>query len=81
MPHHKLYEFTVRPAMNYPVCGFPVDMLRYDACWPADDKSAALMLSGSLQLTDRITLRSAYAPTVERWESFDYQVVHSEERF
>lgn len=57
---------------------FPVDMLRYDHCYPADSESATKLLrshNGASFLEPRtISLRSLKAPTVGRWESFGWKV-------
>lgn len=57
---------------------FPVDMLRYDECWPATSDDAtelACNLSGDDPLaTWTIELMSAKKPTVNRWKSFGWIV-------
>lgn len=65
---------------SYVVTGsgrFPLDMLRYDACWPVHE-SETMCIEASL--TKRInvlsvTLNSLKDPTPERWESFGYTVM------
>jgi hypothetical protein len=61
---------------------FPVDMLRYDVCWPVDQDSAREIEAsinrerdenGKLPLR-RITLSSINLPTEGRWESFNWNV-------
>ena len=74
---------------EYEVIGdgqFPVDMLRYDASYPADDQSAAAILAeagfGMKPLKReprRVTLRhrdsySKWEPTVGRWNSFSWSL-------
>lgn len=62
--------------------GFPVDMLRYDSCWPASEQDSAL-IAASLHEPDTlpriivIALRTdeRMAPTVARWASFMCKVV------
>lgn len=51
---------------------FPVDMLRYDACWPADMESASYMLARGRR---KIRLASHVAPTPERWATFMWRIV------
>lgn len=68
-----LFEFTVTGRGL-----FPVDMLRYDACWPADGESAAAMLDRPGEYNPRepraIRLQSHSEPTRERWASFMWSV-------
>lgn len=72
------HEFTVRS--RFP---FPVDMLRYDACYPkGSDDAHAILRSIEVQGTPDIhsvTLvaikdRRQWEPTVERWRSFLWSV-------
>lgn len=62
------------------VWAFPLDMLRYDACWPDTQADAAAMARtfepGNRELV-RVTLMCANpsAPTRERWNSFMWKVV------
>ena len=67
---------------------FPVDMLRYDSCYPADTESAVAMISDHrdqnyLDMRD-IELTSlsekGWTPTVGRWNSFGWSVVNYEMR-
>jgi hypothetical protein len=63
---------------------FPVDMLRYDACWPNDGESATnIILSGKPNLRRAadgniviwiVSLTSIGTPTVERWSSFGWSI-------
>lgn len=60
---------------------FPMDMLRYDRCWP-EDTADAMTIARSLEgpnttehvaqiTTDRDTRAIAFnTPTAERWRSF-----------
>lgn len=74
---------------------FPVDMLRYDACYPArGDDAAAIATSldvrkSGVTHTIRLTTLRAYmpdvnpaavGPTVDRWLSFGWRVVDWPER-
>lgn len=60
---------------------FAWDMLRYDACWPADSAAAA-MLADSITDGGRgmrsIKMRSYRPPTIERWTSFLWSVGNHE---
>lgn len=58
---------------------FPVDMLRYDAAWPASSEDAAIMGIDEFVSRDRnrrrsIKLHSYREPTVDRWSSFVWSV-------
>lgn len=59
---------------------FPVDMLRYDQCWPASTAAAVSLLL----LDDEIRtvgLSSYTPPTDARWRSFGWLVrVHNKAR-
>ena len=56
---------------------FPLDMLRYDSCWPysADD---AARIEESLARIERkvytVRLSSYNAPTIARWNSFSWGI-------
>lgn len=60
---------------------FPIDMLRYDSCWPTTSEDVRL-ISNSFDLEEalprRITVSlstaSPSAPTEGRWESFMWRV-------
>jgi hypothetical protein len=82
----KRYEFTAHG--RYP---FPLDMLRYDACYPLGSGDVSKMqevISGPRVPTlvrERpilaIRLVSyAHAPTVDRWRSFGWVVDGLDER-
>ena len=68
--HHR---FTVEGARR-----FPLDMLRYDAAWPASGGDVT-HIQDSLTTPDqgrrRVELVSAKKPTPERWESFLWTVL------
>lgn len=74
---HFLKTFIVKG--NLP---FPLDMLRYDSCWPKDSRDA-LDIQRSfdpMQGEIRVELECACAnphgaPTIGRWESFGWKVV------
>jgi hypothetical protein len=57
---------------------FPIDMLRYDACWPASSEDAAKIEWGFTDTGNRkqrsVRLRSYREPTIDRWSSFCWSV-------
>jgi hypothetical protein len=64
---------------------FPLDMLRYDACWPMDQDSIAEM-QASFDVRDRVERRKERKPfkvtintigvmTPARWSSFGWRIV------
>ena len=71
----KLIE-SAQNAVTFTVEGsspFPIDMLRYDLCWPAKaDDAAWIPRSGSGR---HINLKGLKTPTIGRWESFGWKVV------
>jgi len=60
---------------------FPVDMLRYDSCWPASGEDAFQIGNGSWENQRRTVRlrcwRSKGQPvaTIARWDSFTWRVV------
>ena len=69
----KAIRFTVRG-----IGQFPIDMLRYDRCWPfASFDAQAIEKSFQQNNLDNIEidLVSINSPTVRRWESFLWRVV------
>jgi hypothetical protein len=64
---------------------FPVDMLRYDVCYPATEQDSVEMATAcdhrALKMSSRpirrVTLNTLgiNRPTVGRWESFGWKVV------
>lgn len=62
-----LYEYVVAGRTQ-----FPVDMLRYDGAWPADQESTSYLLASPGHR--RIRLHSYREPTPARWESFMWRV-------
>ncbi len=65
-----------------PVAGvlpFPIDMLRYDACWPASEEDSHLIECTLRHETDHRVLVTVYHRryllTAVRWESFGWSVV------
>lgn len=69
-----MYTFRVRGRGP-----FPVDMLRYDLCWPANG-SASLTIADSFveaKKSQREVLLASESPspiTVDRWASFGWSV-------
>jgi len=57
--------------------GFPLDMLRYDSCYPADQESVAQIYDSIVdrdyKKPYRVTLLGS-GPTVARWKSFLWKV-------
>lgn len=55
---------------------FPLDMLRYDGCWPARPEDVELMRGDvrSQPRTISLVTISHHAPTAGRWESFGWTV-------
>lgn len=57
---------------------FPLDMLRYDTCYPADHESVVAIEESIQRVNYRtytVKLRSRVsAPTQERWHSFQWTV-------
>jgi hypothetical protein len=61
---------------------FPLDMLRHDRAWPADEESVTAMMAGMRWAASRkrsrellvVRLVSHRAPTSERWRSFGWTV-------
>lgn len=75
----KLIE-AAQNAIEYTVEGtssFPVDMLRYDRCWPAHGTDASYIATHPSTTLIRIHLQGLKLPTVTRWESFGWRVVES----
>lgn len=75
----KVYLFAVKVEG----CGhFPVDMLRYDGCYPASERDSALTDNSTHQGRRVVSLRmvdyNPGGPTAARWESFTWKVVEVE---
>jgi hypothetical protein len=64
---------------------FPLDMLRHDCAYPADQESVAAIMAGlrwaasrkRSRETLRVRLVSHRAPTAERWRAFGWTVAAS----
>jgi hypothetical protein len=52
---------------------FPLDMLRYDNCWPSTGQDVVNMESRELRKI-RLSTVGPSSPTVGRWESFMWYV-------
>ena len=65
----RVYTFTVAGNDD-----FPLDMLRYDLCYPKSQRDASEMAKTFRQRRGeyRVTLVSSKAPTEERWGSFGW---------
>lgn len=78
------YRFVVRPR----IAGdrFPIDMLRYDSCWPysqEDVSTMSLHLAGprstpTAHISGVQMFSSAKPPTIDRWLSFGWECNHVE---
>lgn len=72
------YEFTVEGIWD-----FPIDMLRYDMCWPEHETSDSVNIAESFRPSrkksepTRICLVGLREPTDGRWSSFGWRVVSS----
>lgn len=81
----KKYRFTVTG--KFP---FPLDMLRYDVCYPVTSEDASTMSlslgpireaprdENKLRTALEVTLISDRAPTEDRWSSFGWHVTKTE---
>lgn len=67
------HQFTVHGAGK-----FPLDMLRYDECWPLTGEDAAAIASGDRHHRS-ITLvtENRSGPTQGRWGSFSWPVLRT----
>ena len=61
---------------------FPLDMLRYDSCWPVDSDAVAEIhesvergVGNPVHHRVRMLSANPTGPTVDRWESFGWTVV------
>jgi hypothetical protein len=79
-----MYQHRFTVAGTYP---FPLDMLRYDACYPAHEAEANTMADTIAHPYDNtpveITLAHActdkhWKPTAARWLSFQWHVLYHE---
>lgn len=56
---------------------FPFDMLRYDACFPRGPEDSALMGETEHRSVTLVTI-SQSAPTIARWNSFNWSCTEGE---
>jgi hypothetical protein len=56
---------------------FPIDMLRYDSCFPASGEDVARMRDDHSRRQVRLSAiwSRAYLPTKDRWSSFSWVVI------
>jgi hypothetical protein len=76
-------KFTVRGSWN-----FPLDMLRYDGCWPSRGEDVQAIYSSitgergvqevTLSTVTRTKQDALRFPTDDRWSSFNWKVVNKE---
>lgn len=61
---------------------FPIDMLRYDHCWPASEIDSGRMdrdWGGEMRQVQLFTDQHRHwQPTVDRWRSFTWRVLKCE---
>ncbi len=79
MPKRYVFNVSARPGN-----AFPLDMLRYDQCWPADPRSVGMLHLAYGADTDEpptsqtgaveVAVASHQMPTLKRWRSFGWQV-------
>ena len=75
-------NFTVKGSYT-----FPVDMLRYDACYPTYTDAAVKLVTGGTNMAavdEDYMVQLAHAhptrgwqPTIARWASFGFEVMQS----
>ena len=70
------YKFTVEALHSI---GFPIDMLRYDGCFPDTSEDSVLISYQHPKKGASVTLRKVgtvhWTPTTERWRSFGWNIV------
>ncbi len=63
---------------------FPLDMLRYDSCWPKGPRDVEAMMDSELVRDEKnarlernveLTSESPYSPNEKRWASFSWPVI------
>ena len=64
-----VYHYTVEGKGS-----FPIDMLRYDAAYPAREEDSYQIAYDERGLR-KVNLTSYFAPTPGRWESFMWRVL------
>ncbi len=72
-PKYNRYDFLVTGQGI-----FPIDMLRYDHCWPHGQEDAAkidITLGSNRSREQRsVKITGVMYPTAERWQSFGWSV-------
>jgi hypothetical protein len=70
----RIYTWTVRGSGD-----FPIDMLRYDQCWPQSEVGSAVIhgsfRSRGLRLRTVNLSSLKRVPTTGRWKSFGWEVI------
>lgn len=74
-PIRKLYVFEVEGRGT-----FPIDMLRYDSCWPKSEGTDSHEVESTFRprsggITRKVTLIGLTEPTEARWQSFGWKVL------
>ncbi len=54
--------------------GFPIDMLRFDECWPASQVDSTRIAEESV-MRRTVRLRSDKTPNEQRWKSYGWSIV------
>jgi hypothetical protein len=70
---------AAQEALTFAVEGegdFPIDMLRYDKCWPATERDSHVIAYKNRRTVE---LRSLTGSTDRRWASFGWRVVDARE--
>ncbi len=77
MESRMLHTFTVEGKGH-----FPIDMLRYDECFPNDQNSAAAIANsqwgdGNVKIHLAAWQPKRWKPTEKRWESFLWKIIQT----
>lgn len=67
------FKFTVEGSGR-----FPIDMLRYDCCWPLSERYDSAAIAGDHDRERRrvvVVTTAEHSPTPKRWESFGWRCV------
>ena len=79
MPRAQQYTFRVENIHGH---SFPIDMLRYDGCYPASEHPDSFNIAQRIEdcatgtiVTLRKVWPSGWRPTEGRWSSFGWRVV------
>ena len=75
----KLIE-AAQNAITFTVVGkgaFPLDMLRYDTCWPGREVDSGLVAHdfAGIDQSRTVNLKGLKVPTIARWRSFGWEVI------